>query len=208
MATHSNGGGRDRQQLRHLQRLRPGQLGRAAPARGELRVGHAVLQGFRQRAAEGRAGRAGRSPGYRRSRAACRSTSSLATDVANIGQPNQRPEPGERRRRVRLPAQPERSRPGQLHRPDRLRAAGRSSRFGDTPRNYLRGPKFSSTDVSFMKLVQLGGNRRIQLRAEVFNIFNQVNWLAPGLTLGTASFGVISSAETMRRAELGVKFLF
>ena len=46
----------DREQLRHLQRLRPGQLGRAAPARGELRVGHAVLQGLRQRPAEGPAG--------------------------------------------------------------------------------------------------------------------------------------------------------
>ena len=48
----------------------------------------------------------------------------------------------------------------------------------------------------------------VEFLAEVFNIFNQVNWLAPGLTLGTASFGVISSAEPMRRAELGVKFLF
>jgi len=59
-----------------------------------------------------------------------------------------------------------------------------------------------------MKLIQLGGTRRIQLRAEVFNIFNQVNWGSPGTTLGTASFGVISSANTLRRAELGAKFLF
>ncbi len=80
--------------------------------------------------------------------------------------------------------------------------------FGNTPRNYLRGPKYSQTDVSFMKNVATGGRSRIQLRAEVFNLFNQVNWGNPGATLGTAGFGVISSADTMRRAELGVKFLF
>ncbi|MCC6164382.1 MAG: TonB-dependent receptor [Acidobacteria bacterium] len=80
--------------------------------------------------------------------------------------------------------------------------------FGNTPRNYLRGPKYSQTDVSFMKNIATGGRSRIQLRAEVFNLFNQVNWGNPGATLGTAAFGVISSADTMRRAELGVKFLF
>jgi hypothetical protein len=42
----------------------------------------------------------------------------------------------------------------------------------------------------------------------VFNLFNQVNWGNPGTTLTTAAFGVISSADTMRRAEVGVKFLF
>jgi hypothetical protein len=80
--------------------------------------------------------------------------------------------------------------------------------FGNTPRNYLRGKKFSSTDVSFMKNISTGGRSRIQLRAEVFNLFNQVNWGAPGTTFGAANFGVIASADTLRRAELGVKFLF
>ena len=59
-----------------------------------------------------------------------------------------------------------------------------------------------------MKNFATGGRSRIQLRAEVFNLFNQVNWGGPGTTFGTAAFGVISSADTMRRAELGVKFLF
>ena len=35
-------------QLRHLARLRPGQLGRAAPAGGQLHLGHAVLPRLRQ----------------------------------------------------------------------------------------------------------------------------------------------------------------
>ncbi len=80
--------------------------------------------------------------------------------------------------------------------------------FGNTPRNYLRGRKYSQTDISLMKNVATGGRTRIQLRAEVFNLFDQVNWGAPGTTFGAANFGVIASADTMRRAELGVKFLF
>jgi hypothetical protein len=59
-----------------------------------------------------------------------------------------------------------------------------------------------------MKNIATGGRSRIQLRAEIFNLFNQVNWGAPGTTFGAANFGVIASADTMRRAELGVKFLF
>ena len=80
--------------------------------------------------------------------------------------------------------------------------------FGNTPRNYLRGRKFSTTDISLMKNISTGGRSRIQLRAEIFILFNQVNWGAPTTTFGAANFGVIASADTMRRAELGVKFLF
>ena len=80
--------------------------------------------------------------------------------------------------------------------------------FGNTPRNYLRGKKFSTTDLSLMKNITTGGRSRIQLRAEIFNLFNQVNWGTPGTTFGAANFGTIASADSMRRAELGVKFLF
>jgi hypothetical protein len=131
----------------------------------------------------------------------------ISTDRANIGQPNQRPNLVNAD--VAFGCQENPNGLGLVNCIDATAFAQPDAfTFGNTPRNYLRGPKFSSTDVSFMKLIQLGGTRRIQLRAEVFNIFNQVNWGGPGLTLGTASFGVISSADTLRRAELGVKFLF
>ena len=127
----------------------------------------------------------------------------ISPDRANIGQPQPAAEPRQRGRRVQLLRQPERPRPGQLHRPGGVRACPDQFTYGNTPRNYLRGPKYSQTDVSFMKNFATGGRSRIQVRAEVFNLFNQVNWGAPGTTLGTAAFGIISSADTMRRAELG-----
>ena len=51
--------------------------------------------------------------------------------------------------------------------------------FGNAPRNMLRGPKFVSTDLSLMKNVPLGGTAQFQIRAEIFNVFNTVNYGNP-----------------------------
>ena len=51
--------------------------------------------------------------------------------------------------------------------------------FGNAPRNVLRGPKFSSTDLSLMKNLPIGGGMRFQIRAEIFNVFNTVNYGNP-----------------------------
>ena len=57
MATHSNGGGADDGQLRHLARLRPGELGYPAPVRRELPLRRAVSQGLVERVPEVHRGR-------------------------------------------------------------------------------------------------------------------------------------------------------
>jgi hypothetical protein len=80
--------------------------------------------------------------------------------------------------------------------------------FGSASRNILRGPKFSSTDLSFMKTVPVGGEMRFQVRVEVFNIFNQVNYGNPNASYGAAAFGSITSAGSMRQIQLGGKLLF
>jgi hypothetical protein len=80
--------------------------------------------------------------------------------------------------------------------------------FGNTSRNVLRGPKFSSTDLSFMKNVPIGPTVRFQVRVEIYNIFNQVNYGNPNASFGAASFGTITSAGPMRQFQLGGKLLF
>jgi hypothetical protein len=80
--------------------------------------------------------------------------------------------------------------------------------FGNADRNILRGPKFSSTDLSFMKTVPVGQTVRFQVRVEVFNIFNQVNYGNPNASFGSAAFGSITSAGSMRQMQLGGKLLF
>jgi len=80
--------------------------------------------------------------------------------------------------------------------------------FGNADRNILRGPKFSSTDLSFMKTVPVGTSVRFQVRVEIFNIFNQVNYGNPNASFGSAAFGSITSAGSMRQMQLGGKLLF
>ena len=80
--------------------------------------------------------------------------------------------------------------------------------FGNAQRNILRGPKFSSTDLSFMKNVPVGAEVRLQVRIEIFNVFNQVNYNNPNAAFGSAAFGTITGAGTMRQVQLGGKLLF
>src|SRR6185436_1554179 len=84
--------------------------------------------------------------------------------------------------------------------------------FGNAPRNVLRGPKLAITDLSLMKNVPLGGRAQFQIRAEIFNAFNTVNYGNPNGVFGSATFGRISSTNTsypnMRQVQLGGKLTF
>ena len=90
--------------------------------------------------------------------------------------------------------------------------------IGNTPRNFLRGPGFVNADVSLVKNQTLAGNARLQLRLEVFNVFNRANFAAPtrsvfaGATqnevpLATAG-QILRTVNSSRQVQLGVKVLF
>ena len=89
--------------------------------------------------------------------------------------------------------------------------------FGNLGRNAIVGPGFSNTDVSLIKNVRLAGTARIQLRFEVFNLFNQANLGLPGrvATVGSTSFGVITTTRfptgdsgSARQMQIAVKAMF
>jgi hypothetical protein len=50
---------------------------------------------------------------------------------------------------------------------------------GNTPRNYLRGPGFAQVDFSIMKNTPLWENTSLQLRMDIFNLFNRTNFADP-----------------------------
>jgi hypothetical protein len=80
--------------------------------------------------------------------------------------------------------------------------------YGNAPRNMLRGPGLKTTDLSFSKSFEIG-NADLQIRADVFNLFNTVNWSNPNATFGSAGFGrVTSTATPMRQMQLGAKLVF
>ena len=65
--------------------------------------------------------------------------------------------------------------------------------------------------VAMLTLALGIGNSRLQLRAELYNVFNQVNFANPNATFGSANFGRISAVATgsnMRQLQLGARFLF
>ena len=80
--------------------------------------------------------------------------------------------------------------------------------YGNSPRNPVVGPGRKVVDLSVAKFFDLQNGRRIQFRAEAFNAFNWVNWNNPNGTLGSTSFGVISSAAAAREMQLSLKYLF
>src|SRR5262245_13400619 len=90
--------------------------------------------------------------------------------------------------------------------------------LGDTPRNFLRGPGFANTDVSLVKNQALAGAARLQIRLEVFNVFNRANFAAPTrpvfaganeneAPLATAG-QILRTVNSSRQVQLGVKLLF
>jgi len=84
--------------------------------------------------------------------------------------------------------------------------------FGNAPRNVLRGPKAMITDLSMVKNVPVGGSVRLQIRAEIFNAFNTVNYGNPNAVFGSGTFGRISATNSsypnMRQIQLGAKVIF
>jgi hypothetical protein len=80
--------------------------------------------------------------------------------------------------------------------------------FGSAGRNILRGPKSINTDLSLMKNFTLHGDTRLQVRVELYNAFNNVNYGSPNASFGAANFGEISGAGAMRRIQLGGKLIF
>src|SRR6185369_9847760 len=68
-------------------------------------------------------------------------------------------------------------------------------RFGSLGRNVVIGPAFHNTDVSIIKNLRIGEQVRIQLRAEIFDVFNHANFGQPGNVVGTPAFGVITSTR-------------
>jgi outer membrane receptor protein involved in Fe transport len=86
--------------------------------------------------------------------------------------------------------------------------------FGNVPRNTIIGPGFATWDMAVFKNVAVTGGRRVQLRAEAFNITNHVNFALPATTVFNSAGRVSSAGQvtsivgTARQFQFGVKVEF
>ena len=73
-----------------------------------------------------------------------------------------------------------------------------ADRQGSLGRNALRGYGFSQVDAALRRRFVLGERPRLELRAEVFNLFNRANFGDPVGDLSSAHFG--ESTQTLARS--------
>ncbi len=106
-------------------------------------------------------------------------------------------------------------------------AGGTGTDFGNVGRNPLRGPRQFNLDVSILKRFRLTESNNVELRAEAFNLLNNVNFANPisnlgavtssggtidpntGRVIGPGDFGkIISTSNNPRLVQLALKFSF
>ncbi|OFW39667.1 MAG: hypothetical protein A3J28_12525 [Acidobacteria bacterium RIFCSPLOWO2_12_FULL_60_22] len=87
--------------------------------------------------------------------------------------------------------------------------------YGQVGRNVLIGPGLAEVDMSLFKSTQITERWRMQFRAEVFNLFNRVNFGIPGVVVLTPSGTPASSAgritatgTTSREIQFGLKLIW
>ncbi len=80
--------------------------------------------------------------------------------------------------------------------------------IGSASRNPVRGPSYRDVDLALMRRVGLAGERAVELRLEVFNLLNTVNFGPPATQFGPSSFGTITTALDPRVVQLAAKFWF
>ena len=80
--------------------------------------------------------------------------------------------------------------------------------LGNAPRmnGDVRRPWNLTENVSVAKTVSVSSRLRLDVRAEVFNLFNRVVWGAPEQNFNSANFGLITSqGNSPRQTQIGVK---
>jgi len=83
-----------------------------------------------------------------------------------------------------------------------------AGQFGNEGRNAVRGPGIEDVGISLFKYFNIDETRRVQFRAECFNLLNHPNFGLPENDLESPAFGQILQAGPPRLLQLAVKFVF
>ena len=83
---------------------------------------------------------------------------------------------------------------------------------GNSPRNLLDGPGYRVVDLAISRDFNLSERFKLRFRAEGTNVFNIVNLGQPGSAVPSGAtsttFGVITSANSMRKMQFGLRLTF
>ncbi len=80
--------------------------------------------------------------------------------------------------------------------------------LGNSNRRFFHGPGIANWDFGLLKDLPLTEAKKLEFRAEFFNIFNHANFGLPEGDIINSSFGFVTSARDPRIGQLAIKFLF
>src|SRR5262249_25634643 len=87
---------------------------------------------------------------------------------------------------------------------------------GNAPKDVVRGPGIDNSDFTLFKNIPLHGNRRLQLRWEMYNVFNHTQFSGLDTTARfdaagnqvNARFGQVTSTRSPRIMQVAVRATF
>jgi hypothetical protein len=80
--------------------------------------------------------------------------------------------------------------------------------YGTASRNSIPGPGTIAFDASASKTISLSDNRSFEIRATADNVFNTVQYSGVDTTLGSGTYGEVTSAAAMRKFTLLARFRY
>ena len=80
--------------------------------------------------------------------------------------------------------------------------------IGTSSRNPVRGPGDRNLDLALLRRVPVSSGKSLEVRAEIFNLLNTPQFLAPNTVAGSAAFGTITAAADPRVVQVALKFRF
>src|SRR5262249_20859439 len=80
--------------------------------------------------------------------------------------------------------------------------------YGNSGRGIVDSPGLVLFDFSVLREFRFRESKKIEFRADFFNVFNHANFGFPVTTLTSGAFGTISSAAEPRDIQLGLKIVF
>jgi hypothetical protein len=83
-----------------------------------------------------------------------------------------------------------------------------ANRFGNAGRDIVRGPGFANYDFSAFRNFPLGERRRVEFRAEFYNLTNTPRWGNPQSSVNSGSFGQILSTSGEREIQFALRLMF
>jgi hypothetical protein len=87
-------------------------------------------------------------------------------------------------------------------------STGLSNLPGTTPRGVLNGPGTQRVDFTMSKNFRFTESVYLQLRGEMFNIFNHTNFRTISTNITATNFGVVTATRDPRTMQFGLKLNF